>query len=293
VELKGSKTEEMLEKAFTRELRANTNYMYFASVAKEAGLEQIADMFLAVAKNEAEHAKHESNFLGGTGTTKANVELAISCEHEEATRLYPEAMAVAEKEGFTEIVDFFYRMSKVEKKHEKNFLELLDTLNKGETSKGNTVGHSAVEMAQVMLPNQANPAGFVHGGELMKLMDNAAGVVAARHCHNNVVLASVENIRFHTPVRIGNLVIIRGKITFTSRSSMEVQIEVEAEDLLAGRKLQALTAYFIMVALDAKGKPTEVPPLILNTEEEEKLFNEALVRYKVRKVTSEKLKKEK
>ena len=293
VELKGSKTEEMLEKAFTGELRANTNYMYFASVAREAGLEQIADMFLAVAKNEADHAKHESNFLGGAGATKANLELAISREQEEVIRWYPEAAAVAEKEGFAEIADFFHRMSKVEEKHEKNFIELLDTLDKGETFKGKTVGHSAVEMAQVMLPNQANPAGFVHGGELMKLMDNAAGVVAARHCRNNVVLASVENIRFHTPVRIGNLVIIRGKITFTSRSSMEVQIEVEAEDLLAGRKLHALTAYFIMVALDAKGKPTEVPPLILDTEEEEKLLNEALVRYKTRKVTSGKLKREK
>ena len=291
MEFKGSKTEEMLEKAFNGELRANTHYMYFASIAREAGLEQIADMFLAVAKNEAEHAKHESNLLGGSGVTKANLELAISREHEEATRLYPEAASVAEGEGFTEIADFFHRMSKVEEKHEKNFLELLDTLDKGGAFKGKTVGHSAVELAQEMLPNQANVAGVVHGGELMKLMDNAAGVVATRHCRSNVVLASVENIKFHTPVHIGNLVIVHGKITFTSRSSMEVQIEVEAEDLLAGKKLHALSAYYIMVALDTEGKPIEVPPLILNTEDEEKLFNEALVRYKTRRVTSEKLKK--
>ena len=90
----------------------------------------------------------------------------------------------------------------------------------------------------------------------MKLIDNAAGVVAARHCRNNVVLASVENIRFHTPVRIGNLIIIYGKITLTSRSSMEVQIEVKAEDLLTGRKHHTLTAYFITIALDANGKST-------------------------------------
>ncbi|HEX75868.1 MAG TPA: acyl-CoA thioesterase [Dehalococcoidia bacterium] len=177
-------------------------------------------------------------------------------------------------------------MGKVEEKHERNYLELLETLDKGGAFEGRTVGHSAVDMAQLMLPDQANPAGFVHGGELMKFMDNAAGVVAARHSRANVVTAMVEDINFHNPVRIGDLVIVHGKITFTSRSSMEVQIEVEAEDLFAGKKLHALTAYFIMVALDAEGKPMEVPPLVVSTEEEERLFNEALARYQARKAES-------
>lgn len=290
MEIKGSKTEGNLLKAFARELRANANYLYFASVASETGLEQIADIFLATARNEAEHAEHEFKFLGGAGDIRANLKQAISGEHEEATRLYPGAAEVAEKEGFTEIADFFRRMSKVEEKHEKHFLELLDTLDKGRTFKGRTVGHSEVEMAQVMLPHQANPAGFVHGGELMKLMDNAAGVVAARHSRTNIVTAMVEDINFRNPVRVGNLVIVHGKVTFTSRSSMEVQIEVKTEDILAGKRLHALTAHFVMVALDAEGKPAEVPPLILSTEQEERLFNEALVRYKARKATSEKRK---
>lgn len=286
IELKGSKTEEILQKAFARELRANASYMYFSSVAKEAGLESAADMFLAVARNEAEHARHEFNFLGGAGDVKTNLKLVINCENEEATILYPGAAEVAEKEGFTEVANFFRRMSKVEEKHRKNFVELLETLDRGGTFRGRTVGHSAVEMAQVMLPDQANPAGFVHGGELMKLMDNAAGVVAVRHCRTNVVTGSVEDIIFHSPVRVGNLVIVRGRITFTSRSSMEVRIEVEAEDLLAGKKLHALTAHFIMIALNAEGRPTEVPQLILCTEEEERLFDEAMERYKARKATS-------
>ncbi len=286
MELKGSKTEEFLKRAFAGELRANANYTYFASVAKEAGLEEIVDMFLATAKNEAEHAKHEFKLLSGAGDTLANLEMAISREHEEATKLYPEAAKMAEKEGFAEIAAFFHRMSKTEERHEKNFLKLLETLDKSGTFGGRTVEHSEVEMAQVMLPSQANPAGFVHGGELMKLMDNAAGAVAVRHCRTNVVTGSVDDIRFFTPVRVGNLVIIHGKIVFTSRSSMTIQVEMETEELIAGKKFHALTAHFVMVALDAEGKPAKIPPLILNTEEEERLFNEALERYKARKATS-------
>ena len=286
MELKGSKTEEHLRKAFVRELHAGANYTYFASAARETGLEQIADMFSATAENEAEHAEHEFKFLGGRGDTGANLKLAIEREHEEATKLYPGAAKVADEEGFAEIADFFRRMSRVEEKHEENFIELLETLDKGGTYKGRTVGHSAIEMAQVMLPHQTNPAGFVHGGELMKLMDNAAGVVAARHSRANPVTAMVEDISFHKPVHVGDLVLVHAKITFTSRSSMEVQIQVEAEDLLTGNRVQALTAYYIIVAVDVEGKSVEVPPLIVMTEEEERLFNEGSARYQARKAKS-------
>ena len=286
MQLKGSRTEENLRKAFQRELQAQASYRYFASAAREAGLEQIADIFLATARNEAEHARHEFSFLGDVGDAGAILKLAVGREHEEATKMYPEAAKVAEEEGFAEIADFFRRMGKVEGRHEKNYRELLDTLDKGGTFKGRTAGYSAIEMAQLMLPNQTNPAGFVHGGELMKLMDNAAGVVAARHSHANVVTALVEGINFHSPVRVGDLVIVHGRITFTSRSSMEIQIEVEAENLLTGKRLQVLTSYYIMVAVDAEGKSIEVPPLIVSTEEEERLFNEGLARYQARKAKS-------
>ena len=286
MELKGSKTEGNLRNAFARELQAYSSYMYFASAARDSGFEQIADIFLATAENEAEHARHEFEFLSGVGDIRANLKLALDLEHADATKNYPEAAQVAEEEGFAEIADFFRRMSKVEEKHEKNYLELLETLDKDGVFKGRTVGHSEVYMAQVMLPDQANPAGFVHGGELMKLMDNASGVVAARHSRSNIVTAMVEDITFRNPVRIADLVIIHAKMTFTSRSSMEVQIEIDAERLLAGTRLRALTAYFIMVALDAQGKATEVPPLIISTEAEEKLYNEGLARYQARKAKS-------
>jgi len=283
MELKGSKTEEILQKAFANELRANASYGYFAASAREAGLEEIAEMFEATARNEAEHAEHEFRFLGGAGDTRENLELAISREHEEATRLYPEGAQTAEKEGFSEIAEFFRRMSRVEANHERNFQRLLEGLDKGAVFEGRTVGHSEVWMAQVMLPDQANPAGFVHGGELMKLMDNAAGVVAARHCRTNIVTGNVEDIRFIRPVRVGSLVIVHGKLVFTSRSSMTVQVRVDTEELLAGTKTPALTAHFVMVALDAEGRPTGVPPLILSTEEEERLFSESQARYEARK----------
>ena len=120
----------------------------------------------------------------------------------------------------------------------------------------------------------------------MKLMDNAAGVVAARHSHTNVVTALVEDINFRSPVRVGDLVIVHGRITFTSRSSMEIQIEVEAENLLTGKRLQVLTSYYIMVAVDLEGKPIEVPSLKVSTEEEERLFNEGMARYQARKAKS-------
>ena len=288
MQLKGSKTEENLHKAFVRELRTHANYIYFAGAAREAGLEQIADMFLATAHNEAEHAEHEFKFLGSLGDMETNLKLAVEREHEEATKLYPESAKTAEEEGFHEIADFFHRMGKVEARHEKNFHELLETLDKSKEFKGRTVGHSAVEMAQLMLPHQTNPAGFVHGGELMKLMDNAAGVVAARHSRANPVTAMVEDINFHNTVRVGDLVLIHGKITFTSRSSMEVQIEVKAENLLTGKRLPALTACYVMVAVDLQGKSVEVPPLIVITEEEERLFDEGLNRYQARKAKSTK-----
>jgi acyl-CoA hydrolase/ferritin len=288
MEFKGSKTEEVLLKAFAAEVRVGARYRYFASAARQAGLEQIADLFEATAMNEAEHARHEFEFLGGSGDVVENLEEAIKGEHAEATRFYKEAAETAAEDGFTEIADFFNRMRKVEAKHEKNFRRILDGLEKGGEFEGRTVGHSAVEMAQVMLPDQANPAGFVHGGELMKLMDNAAGVVAARHCRTNIVTGRVEDIVFRSPVRVGSLVIVHGKLTFTSRSSMEVQVQVETENILAGERIEALTAYFVMVALDSEGRPTEVPSLIIATEEEEKLFSEGQARYEARKAATAK-----
>jgi acyl-CoA hydrolase len=283
MEFKESKTEDVLRKALSAELRQSFEYRYFAEVARQANLPQVTEIFEATATNETEHARHEYEFLGGAGDIVINLQQAITNEHEQVARFYPQAAETAAEEGFTDIADFFRRIVKVEAKHEKNFRELLSGVEKGAVFEGRTVGHSAVEMAQLMLPAQANPAGFVHGGELMKLMDNAAGVVAARHAHSNVVTARVEDIVFHTPVRVGSLVIVKGRLVFTSRSSMQIRVEVEMESMAQERRVSALTADFVMVALDATGKSTTIPKLILQTEEEEKLFADAEERYKVRK----------
>ena len=286
MQLKGSKTEDRLRKAYVRELHAHASYENFAAAAQKAALERIADIFKATAENEAEHARHEFNFLNGSGDVRKSLQSAIKDEHVEAIRLYPEAAKIAEEEGFTEIADFFRRMAKVEANHEKNYRALLEALNQGGMFRGKTVGYSAIEMAQLMLPHQANPAGFVHGGEMMKLMDNAAGVVASRHSRSNVVTAMVQDIEFHNSVRVGDLVLIRAKLTFVSHASMEVQVKVETEDLMSGKRQDALTAYFVMVALDNAGKSMEVPPLIVSTEEEEALFKEGEARYQARKANS-------
>ena len=283
MDIKGSRTEKNLREFFSNELHAYANYMYCASTAREKGLEQLADILYETAQNEAEHARHEFQFLGGIEDVRKSLEISIEKEGEESRRSYPEAAMVAEEEGFVEIADFFRRMSKVEETHKKKFSEILDLLDRGEALEGRTVRHSTVDMAQIMLPGQANPAGYVHGGELMKMMDNAAGVAATRHCHSNVVTAMVHDIRFLKPVSVGNLVLIHGRVTFVSRSSMEVLVEVEAEDLATEKKTKALTAYFMMVALDEGGKPVKVPSLLVSTEEEEMLFQSGLQRYSIQK----------
>jgi acyl-CoA hydrolase len=277
--LKGSRTEDSLRKAFAREVYVRAAYSYFAKAAAEADLRQISDMFTATAQNEAEHAEHEFKFLGDLGDTDSNLKMAIGREHEEASKLYPEAARIAEEEGFSDIADFFQRMGKVEKRHEENFKKLIETLEEKKEFKGKTVGHSAVEMAELMLPHHSNPAGVVHGGELMKMMDNAAGVVAARHSQANPVTGTIHNIRFISPVLVGNLVLIHAKLTFVGHTSMEVLVEIDAEDLNTGGRRLAMMAHYIMVATDNKGKPVGVPPLIVITEEEERLFSEGSARY--------------
>lgn len=281
--LENTQTANNLLKAFTKELETSAEYSYYAFIARETGNEHAAELLEAVAKNEAEHARHEFFFLRELGDLKTGLGNAVRGEAEDATVFYPRAAEVAESEGLTEVADFFRGLVKYETRHGELFRQLLEGEQGGEAWKGRTVGSSAVVMAQIMLPSQANPAGYVHGGELMKLMDNAAGAVAARHSRSNVVTALVEDINFLHPVRIGDLVTVEGKLTFVSRSSMSVRLDVYVEDLFGGERAHALTAYYIMVALGPDGRPGEIPPLIVTTEEEEHLYQEALARYEARK----------
>jgi acyl-CoA hydrolase len=130
------------------------------------------------------------------------------------------------------------------------------------------------------MPAHAGPGGvFVHGGEIIKLMDTAAGLVALRHARTQVVTLRVEAINFLSPIRVGNYVTVLARLTYTSHSTMEIQVKVTAEHVIKEKRWEALTAYFIFAALDEKGKPAKVPPLNLQNEEEQKLFDAGKKRY--------------
>jgi len=131
-----------------------------------------------------------------------------------------------------------------------------------------------------MLPGQANPSGNVHGGEIMKQMDNTAYVVARKHCRNNVVTARVDEMQFLKPVFVDNLITCRAHLVFVGHSSMEVRVRVEVENLETSEQPEvALTAYFTMVALDEAGKPTAVPGLKLETEKQKREYAKGKKRY--------------
>jgi uncharacterized protein (TIGR00369 family) len=147
---------------------------------------------------------------------------------------------------------------------------------------GRKVEESSVVMAQVMIPQDANPAGNVHGGVIMKLIDTAAGVVASRHARSNAVTASIDRLDFHHPVFVGDLLFIKGRLNFVGRTSMEVGVRVEAENIMTGEVRHTASAYLTFVALDGSGKPKEVPPLILETEEELRRNREAKIRKEAR-----------
>lgn len=141
------------------------------------------------------------------------------------------------------------------------------------TNNGYPVAQSAVTMSQVIMPMHANPGGiFAHGGEIIKLMDTAAGLAALKHCRSQVVTLRIEGINFLQPIRVGNFVTVDAKLTYTSRSTMEIQVKVTAEHVLKSIKWEALTAYFIFVALGDDGKPINVPPLSVTTQEERRLY---------------------
>jgi acyl-CoA hydrolase len=145
-----------------------------------------------------------------------------------------------------------------------------------------TVSQSRVIVSQVMLPEDANPAGNVHGGTIMKLIDNAAGVVAVRHSRSNCVTVSVDQIDFHHPAFIGDLLIIKAGLNLVGKTSMEIGARVESENLLTGETRHIASAYLTFVALSSQSKPVMVPGLIPETEKEKERNCEAKIRRKHR-----------
>lgn len=144
------------------------------------------------------------------------------------------------------------------------------------------VSETVVVLTQIMTPQDANLAGNIHGGVIMKQIDNAAAIVAVRHTKGNVVTASIDRLSFHNPVLIGDLVSFRAGINMVGKSSMEIGVRVESENLISGETKHIASAYLTFVALDAQGKPMTVPSLKLETDDEKRRNSEANDRKKVR-----------
>jgi len=143
---------------------------------------------------------------------------------------------------------------------------------------GRPVKGSQVEMTELVLPNDTNQLGNLLGGKLMHWMDIAAAIAAQRHSNRICVTASVDQLSFHQPIKLGEVVILRASVNRAFGTSMEIGVQVQTENQLTGKTKTANTAYLTFVALDKRGRPTPVPPVIPQTEEERRWFEEALKR---------------
>ncbi|TVM16459.1 acyl-CoA thioesterase [Oceanidesulfovibrio indonesiensis] len=137
-------------------------------------------------------------------------------------------------------------------------------------------------MTHLVLPQDANPLGHGHGGVILKHIDTAAGMVAMRHVRGNAVTASIDRVDFIRPVFVGELVHLKANLNGVGKTSMEVGVRVEAENLTTGEVRYTNSAYLTFVALTVDGKPSEVPPLIPETEEDVRRQHEAAERRRMR-----------
>jgi acyl-CoA hydrolase len=151
---------------------------------------------------------------------------------------------------------------------------------------------SFIVMNELVLPNDTNVFGNLMGGRLMYWMDIAAGIAASKHCNNPSMTASVDNLSFKNPIKLGNVVHIEAKVTRAFNTSMEIYIKVWGEDNIHQYKYESNEAYFTFVALDPNRKPRPVPAVIAETIEEVKLYEGALRRRQIRLILGGKMKPE-
>lgn len=149
-------------------------------------------------------------------------------------------------------------------------------------AEGKPVSSSQTVMARTMLPSDANPYGNVHGGEVMKLIDACAGAAATRHARSRVVTAFIDELSFLAPVYVGDLVTAKASVNHVGRTSMEVGVRVEAENLLTGKVVHVSSAHLVFVSIDEKGRPEPLPPLVAETDEERRRMQAAAERRRQR-----------
>ena len=141
---------------------------------------------------------------------------------------------------------------------------------------------SSVSLIQHMEITDANYMGNVHGGTVMKLVDTAAGLAAMKHSGGPVVTVAMDEMAFLEPVHVGDVVTVRAMVNYVGRTSLEVGVRVEAENVASGKKVHTSSAYLVFVALGEDGKPRPVPPLLPETEEEQQREREAKLRREAR-----------
>ena len=134
---------------------------------------------------------------------------------------------------------------------------------------------SRVTLSQLMHPEHANLLGNVHGGWIMKLVDEAGALASMRHAQRKVVTVAIDSMVFRQPIRIGDLIILNAEVTYTGRTSLEAEVQVMAENPITGEQTHTNTAYLVYVALDDDGRPTTVPPLEAETAQEKQKMERA------------------
>jgi acyl-CoA hydrolase len=155
-----------------------------------------------------------------------------------------------------------------------------------------TPSQSASHVSELMMPQHVNNLGNIFGGVLLSQVDRAAAVAAMRHAGRPVVTVSIDRVDFKEPIYSGELLICKARVTFVGRTSMEVGVHVEAENLLTGIRRHTNTCYLTFVAIDAEGEPAPVRPLRLETEEDRSLFRAAERRREVRRALDRELRDE-
>jgi acyl-CoA hydrolase len=141
---------------------------------------------------------------------------------------------------------------------------------------------SRIQLAQMMEPEHANSQGNVHGGWIMKLVDEAGALASIRHAANRTVTVAIDQMVFRQPIHIGDLVLLNAEVTYAGHTSMEVEVDVIAENPITGMQTHTNTAYLVYVAIDENEKPTPVPPLVAETPEEQSRIDAARERQKLR-----------
>ncbi len=140
------------------------------------------------------------------------------------------------------------------------------------------VSDSRVETVELVLPNDTNPLGTMLGGRVMHLIDITGSIAAMRHARRQVVTAQMDDLSFHHPIRQGHFIILKGSVNFAGTSSMEVGVKVLSENPLTGEQVHTSSAYLTFVAVDRDGAPVDIPPLLPETEDDQRRYEEALRR---------------